>query len=124
MDHRDIYHAALGIAKGEAVSELSGLPAVDIHHIVARGMGGTTNPMKNSIFNLMALTREEHEKYGDKKQYMVFLKTKHLRYIMQRGVKCLGVNREVNFSHKGIEFKQNEPLTWPKELAKDPGATL
>ena len=49
--------------------------AVDIHHIVARGMGGGKG--KDEIENLMALCRECHIEYGDKKQYLDFLITKH-----------------------------------------------
>lgn len=39
-------------------SEISGLPAVDIHHIKARQMGGSKH--KDNIKNMMALTRNEH----------------------------------------------------------------
>jgi 5-methylcytosine-specific restriction endonuclease McrA len=49
--------------------------AVDIHHIVARGMGGSKN--KDQINNLMALCRTCHEKMGDKKGYMDFLINRH-----------------------------------------------
>ena len=62
-----------------AVSELSGLPAVDINHIECRGMGGSKE--KDNIENLMALTREEHIEYGDKEQYKEFLKQKHEAFI-------------------------------------------
>jgi len=61
------------------VSEISGLPAKDVHHIEARGMGGSKNA--DRIENLMALTREEHDKYGDKKQYLQYLKQTHADYI-------------------------------------------
>jgi hypothetical protein len=61
------------------VSELSGLPSKDLHHIEARGMGGSKHA--DRIENLMALTREEHEKYGDKKQYKSFLQRAHDNYI-------------------------------------------
>jgi 5-methylcytosine-specific restriction endonuclease McrA len=49
--------------------------AVDIHHINARGMGGTKN--KESIEEIMALCRQCHIDFGDKEQYMEFLKDKH-----------------------------------------------
>jgi hypothetical protein len=52
-----------------------GKTAVDIHHIEARGMGGTTT--KDVIENLMCLCRECHLKYGDKKQYKEWLKDIH-----------------------------------------------
>ena len=45
--------------------------AVDIHHIESRGMGGSK--MKDSIHNLMALCRNCHVKFGDKKGYKEYL---------------------------------------------------
>ena len=63
----------------DCVSEISGENAVDIHHIDSRGMGGSKNA--DRIENLMALTREEHEFYGDKKQYLEYLKQVHGDYI-------------------------------------------
>lgn len=62
-----------------AVSEISGRKAEDIHHIDCRGMGGSKNA--DRIENLMALTREEHEKFGDKKQYTQYLKQVHGDFI-------------------------------------------
>ena len=61
------------------ISEISGLPATDIHHIERRGMGGSKN--KDKIENLMALTRDEHDKYGDKPEFMDYLKEIHGNYI-------------------------------------------
>lgn len=60
-------------------SEISGLPANDIHHINRRGMGGSNN--KDNIENLMALTREEHIEYGDKKKYKELLREIHLNFM-------------------------------------------
>jgi hypothetical protein len=62
-----------------AVSEISGLPAVDINHIECRGTGGSKT--KDNIENLMALTREEHNEFGDKKQYVEYLKRVHSDFI-------------------------------------------
>ena len=56
--------------------------AVDIHHIVARRMGGSE---KDQIENLMALCRSCHIKYGDKKQYMEMLKERHKYIILRNG---------------------------------------
>jgi hypothetical protein len=42
-------------------------------------MGGSKT--KDNIENLMALTRQEHEQYGDKKQYIDYLKSVHQNYI-------------------------------------------
>ena len=55
--------------------EVCGKRAVDIHHIEARGMGGSKE--KDVIENLMALCRSCHEFYEGKKQYKVFLKITH-----------------------------------------------
>lgn len=43
--------------------EVCGSTAVDIHHIHARGMGGSKT--RDTIENLMALCRKCHIKYGD-----------------------------------------------------------
>ena len=66
-------------------SEISGGKAVDIHHIERRGMGGGKN--RDVIENLIALTRDEHIEYGDKKQYMEFLKEAHKKFINSKGIK-------------------------------------
>lgn len=60
-------------------SELSNQTAVDIHHIHRRGAGGAEN--EDRIENLIALTREEHNKYGDKKCYKSFLYEKHMLFL-------------------------------------------
>ena len=83
--HTKIYFDFFGIEYDpvsgwhNCLSEISGQPAHDIHHIDCRGMGGSKN--KDRIENLMALTSEEHRMYGDKKQYMDFLKQTHDVYI-------------------------------------------
>ncbi len=53
--------------------------AVDIHHIEARGMGGTSQ--KDSIDNLMGLCRECHIHFGDKKNYLKYLKETHKKFL-------------------------------------------
>ena len=55
--------------------EICGCEANDIHHINARGMGGSK--LKDFIENLMALCRACHDKYGDKVQYKIFLTEVH-----------------------------------------------
>ena len=55
--------------------------AVDIHHIEARGMGGSN---KDNIENLMALCRKCHIKYGDKKQHKKFLQEVHTKTIKKQ----------------------------------------
>ena len=61
--------------------EVCGKTAVDIHHIEARGIGGSKDA--DNIENLMALCREDHLKYGDKKQYKEFLKDKHAEKLIR-----------------------------------------
>lgn len=51
--------------------------AVDIHHIDCKGMGGNPSGDKDVFENLMALCRECHEEYGDKKQYKDYLQEIH-----------------------------------------------
>jgi ribosome-binding protein aMBF1 (putative translation factor) len=55
--------------------EICGTKAVDINHIKPRGMGGSKK-MDNSE-NLMAVCRECHIEYGDKKQHIDFLTQIH-----------------------------------------------
>jgi len=55
--------------------EICGKMANDIHHIHARGMGGTKKA--DNIENLMALCRNHHIEYGDKKQHIDFLTQIH-----------------------------------------------
>ena len=55
--------------------EVCGKKAVDIHHIVARRMGGTHT--KDKIENLQALCRECHVTFGDKTLYIYLLKEIH-----------------------------------------------
>jgi len=82
--HTKIYMDYFGYGKEDFIScEICGKKAVDIHHINARGMGGSKE--KDSIENLMAVDRECHLKYGDKKEYMDFLKEKHQQFIDSYG---------------------------------------
>ena len=59
--------------------ELCGKQAVDIHHISSRGMGGSK--LKDYIENLMAVCRNCHNTYGDKKQWKKMLIEKHLLFM-------------------------------------------
>ena len=63
--------------------EVCGQKAVDIHHIEARGMGGTKKA--DTIDNLQALCRNCHLKYGDIKEQIEFLKEKHNKAINGKG---------------------------------------
>jgi 5-methylcytosine-specific restriction endonuclease McrA len=63
--------------------EICGTKAVDIHHIRARGMGGTKERFINQVENLMALCRDCHEYYGDKAQHRGFLTEVHRKKLLE-----------------------------------------
>ena len=63
--------------------ECCGCRSVDIHHIENRKKGGSKD--KDYIENLMGMCRFHHEKYGDKKQYIDFLKEIHLNFMEKWG---------------------------------------
>lgn len=83
--HTKVYFDAFGYGEGDFIpSEVSGDPAVDIHHIRAKGMGGSKE--MDFIENLMALTRDEHDRWGDKSEFMEMLMWNHLRFLDFNGV--------------------------------------
>ena len=57
-------------------SEYSGLPAQDIHHLTFRSQGG-----KDDIENLMALTREEHDRAHNDREFNDRLKEIHKQWL-------------------------------------------
>lgn len=74
--HVKLYHEHFMIDPGDWIGcEVCDRTAVDIHHIEPRGMGGSKE--KDDPVNLMALCRECHMEFGDKKQYKRMLKTMH-----------------------------------------------
>ena len=76
--HTQIYLHGMGYKKTDFIPcEVCGSQAVDIHHINARGMGGSKSA--DVIENLMGLCRRCHIEYGDKKQYKEFLKDIHAK---------------------------------------------
>lgn len=75
-NHTKVYLKYFGFSMDEFIPcELCNGRAVDIHHIECRGMGSSKE--KDNIENLMAVCRECHLKYGDKKQYIDYLKEIH-----------------------------------------------
>ena len=78
-NHTKVYFQALGydISDTYIPSEISRKPANDLHHIVTR---------EDRIENLMALTRDEHLKYGEIKSEMVFLLKTHRKFLRNRNI--------------------------------------
>lgn len=84
--HVKLYFNYFGFDQSDFVPcEICGTQANDIHHIECRGMGGTKQD--ESIDNLMAVCRNCHIKYGDKKEFKEFLKEMHNDYKQRRGFK-------------------------------------
>lgn len=80
--HKAIYFKAFNLSEGDFVAcEVCSKVAVDVHAIEADGMGGRPSKSTHNILNLMALCRECHVKYGDKKQYKGFLQQRHIETI-------------------------------------------
>ena len=74
--HTKVYLDHFGYDKSDFIPcEVCGAQAVDIHHIEARGMGGSKHA--DRIENLMALCRKHHEMYGDRKQWKDWLQKVH-----------------------------------------------
>ena len=81
--HVKIYLDYFGYGIDDKINcEVCGAIAVDVHHLDCRGMGGSKE--KDKIENLMAVCRQCHIEYGDKKQYMDFLKEKHNDRLQRR----------------------------------------
>lgn len=82
--HVKVYMDYFGYDTSDFIAcEVCGVRAVDIHHIEARGMGGSKD--KDVIENLMALCRMHHDKYGDKVQFKSFLRGTHKIAMKNRG---------------------------------------
>lgn len=87
--HTRIYFKFFGYTIADFIScECCGRQSTDIHHINPRGMGGSKE--KDTIDNLMALCRECHIKYGDKKEYKEYLQGIHDKLIAP--IKNMGIH--------------------------------
>lgn len=85
--HTKIYMDYFGYGLEDFIPcEIDGDKAADIHHIERRGMGGDPKGEKDVIENLMALSRENHDKYGDRKEFIPKLKEIHLLFMRNYGV--------------------------------------
>lgn len=75
-NHTKVYFKAFGYDINSWIAcEVCRATAVDIHHIESRGMGGSKTA--DTIENLMALCRECHVEFGDKKHYKELLVATH-----------------------------------------------
>jgi hypothetical protein len=75
-NHTKVYMQHFNIIGDEFIGcECCGARAVDIHHINARGMGGSKG--KDDIDNLMAVCRDCHTKYGDAPKHLDYLIKRH-----------------------------------------------
>lgn len=80
--HTKIYFKYFGLSPGEPVfCEVCERPCADVHHIESRKMGGrkytSFGTDVNGIDNLMGVCRECHDEYGDKVQYLDYLREIH-----------------------------------------------
>jgi len=75
--HTKVYLEHFNLDKSDWIGcEVCNNTAVDIHHINARGMGGSKD--SDEIINLMALCRECHNYFGDKKKFKKMLFIMHI----------------------------------------------
>lgn len=76
MNYKQVYLKGSGYSQTDWIPcEVCSKTSVDIHHIEARGMGGTKR--KEEFSNLMALCRECHLIYGDITHKKEWLKQIH-----------------------------------------------
>jgi 5-methylcytosine-specific restriction endonuclease McrA len=82
-NHTKVYLKAMGYDTTDWIPcEVCQSKAVDIHHIEARGMGGSKHA--DTIENLMALCRECHVNLGDKTEYKERLQATHNHHLAKR----------------------------------------
>jgi 5-methylcytosine-specific restriction endonuclease McrA len=82
-NHTKVYLKGMGYSTTDFICcEVCQGQAVDIHHIESRGMGGSK--IADTIENLMALCRNCHTEYGDKKQHKEMLTATHNHHLAKR----------------------------------------
>lgn len=83
-NHTKIYLDYFGYTTADFIPcEICGNRAVDVHHIEARGMGGSKHA--DYIENLQAVCRKCHIDYGDKTEFKDKLKEVHLKFMQIYG---------------------------------------
>jgi hypothetical protein len=88
-EHTKVYMQAFGYTIADFIPcEITGHRCNDVHHIYARGIGGSEleDELYNRIENLMGLTREKHTELGDKEQHYDYLIQKHFEFLSNNGV--------------------------------------
>ena len=101
--HGEIYDRYFKIdPHNPRVCELSGLPSREIHHIEARGMGGRAS--MDFIENLMCLTRQWHDYFGDVPEWKDELKEVHL-WFMEHQTAYVPANPKARISREVLRFK-------------------
>jgi 5-methylcytosine-specific restriction endonuclease McrA len=82
-NHTKVYLKGMGYSTTDFIPcEVCQAQAQDIHHIESRGMGGSK--LADTIENLMALCRNCHTEYGDKKQHKEMLTATHDHHLSKR----------------------------------------
>lgn len=83
-NHTKVYLEYFGIDEEDPYipCEICSQRSVDIHHIRARGMGGSKK--KDDITNLMALCRNCHIQYGDIQEMVITLQELHNKVIKNK----------------------------------------
>jgi 5-methylcytosine-specific restriction endonuclease McrA len=82
-NHTKVYLKGMGYDTTDWIPcEVCQAQAVDIHHIEARGMGGSKEA--DTIENLMGLCRKCHNAFGDLKQHKDMLKAVHNHHLSKR----------------------------------------
>jgi len=80
--HTRVYMSFFGYDVSDFIPcEVCGSQAQDIHHIECRGMGGTKQA--DTIQNLMAVCRDCHINFGDKKEHKEYLQDVHDYFLSQ-----------------------------------------
>lgn len=67
MNYKQVWLKSRGHSEGDLLlCEVCGQPAVDIHHIIPKGMGGTKRVYTGYL--LIALCRHDHDRAGGLRQ--------------------------------------------------------
>lgn len=84
VKYKSTYCEFFGYSQYDSIpSEVSNGIADDIHHLTKRGK------YKDAIWNLMALTREEHDRAEKDPVYNEKLKKIHVKRVIERMENCL-----------------------------------